>query len=49
MIRKKADRKSIMSLHEDYPGKPGFLGCYHQKSWRLETRGVLVAARQTSI
>jgi hypothetical protein len=30
---KRADLKSITSLHEDYPGKPGFLGCYHQKSW----------------
>ena len=31
-----ADLKSITSLHEDYPGKPGFLGCYHQKSWVTE-------------
>ena len=29
---KRADLKSITSLHEDYPGKPGFLGCYHHKS-----------------
>ena len=33
---KRADLKSITSLHEDYPGKPGFLGCYHQKSWVTE-------------
>jgi len=33
---KRADLKSITSLHEDYPGKPGFLGCYHHKSWVTE-------------
>ena len=27
-----AHLKTITSLHEDYPGKPGFLGCYHHKS-----------------
>jgi hypothetical protein len=31
-----AHLKTITSLHEDYPGKPGFLGCYHQKSWVTE-------------
>jgi hypothetical protein len=33
---KRADLKSITSLHEDYPGKPGFLGCSHHKSWVTE-------------
>ena len=30
---KYADLKRITSLHADYPGKPGFMGCYHHKSW----------------
>ena len=33
---KKADRRSITSLHSDYQGKPGFMGCYLQKSWKTE-------------
>ena len=32
---KSSDRKSITSLHEDYPGKPSFLmGLCPRKSWR---------------
>ena len=30
------DRKSITSLHEDYPGKPSFLGMLPVKSWSTE-------------
>ena len=30
---RKANQKTITSLHADYPGAPGFLGCYHQKQW----------------
>ena len=33
---KKEARVSVTSLHMDYPGKPGFMGCYHQKSWTTE-------------
>ena len=30
---KKGDYRLITSEHPDYPGKPGFLGCYHLKAW----------------
>ena len=37
---KKRDRKPITSLHTDYPGKPGFMGCYHLKSWTTEAAAI---------